>query len=374
MKKRLTAVIITAVILALSLLPMVSAGNVLKGDVSGNGKVEAGDARLALRCSVGLEQLTTLQMKVADMDSNGKLTAADARIILRTSVGLEELSYMENEEETQPEKEETTREEEESTTEKEEEIFSEIILIDNSLCLIKITGIDKNADKGYTLKTEIRNKSDKKYTFSAEDVSINGVMCRTDFSEQVTDGKTVKTEIVFNDELLKKNGIGEYTHIEMTFCAYDGTGKDELHETVHVYPLGKDKAQKHVRNYRPTDSVIVDNEDITVIVTDYNKDGNLGYSVNLFILNKTDKKITAAVNEAYVNDKVSEPSFEENVTAGKCSFSRVTWTDKMLSELGITQVREIEFLLTAYCSDTSQDDNIVSRWLELKPQKPTVSP
>ena len=360
MKKRLTAIIITAVIITLSVLPAVSAERSLKGDISGNGKVEAGDARLALRCSVGLEELTSFQEKIADMDDNGKVTAADARIILRTSVGLEELSYMENGEETETEKEETT-------TEKEEEPFSEIILVDNDLCLIKITGIEKDTDKGYTLKTEISNKSGKKYTFSAEDVSINGVMCDTVFSKAVSGGKTVKTEIVFDDELLKKNGVGEYTDIEMTLCAYDSKGKDVLHKPVHIYPLGKDKAEKYVRKSRPSDSVIVDNEYITVIVTDYNKNGTLGYSVNLFILNKTDRKITAAVNEAYVNNKASEPSFEKNVTAGKCSFSRVTWSDKMLSELGLTEVGKIEFLLTAYYSDASQENNIVSRWIALKP-------
>ena len=362
MKKRLTAVIIIAVILAVSVLPVVSAEKILKGDVSGNGKVEAGDARLALRCSVGLEELTAFQMKVSDMDGNGKVTAADARSILRTSVGLEELSYMENEEETetQPEKEETT-------TEKEEEPFAEIILIDNSLCLVKITGIDKASDKGYILKTEISNRSGNSYTFSAEDASINGIMCAPVFSEQIPGGKTAKTEIVFNDELLKKNGIGEYTDIEMTFCAYDGTGKDELHKTVHIYPFGADKAQKYVRNYRPSDSVIVDNELITVIVTDYNKAGNFGYSVNLFILNKTDGKITAAVDEAYVNGKASAPSYKENVTAGKCTFSRVTWSDSMLSEISISEVSKIEFLLTAYRSDTSSDENIVNRWIALKP-------
>lgn len=60
--------------------------DVVLGDVDGDGKVTAADARLILRASVGLEEVDT---DVADMDGDGKVTAADARLALRESVGLE---------------------------------------------------------------------------------------------------------------------------------------------------------------------------------------------------------------------------------------------------------------------------------------------
>ncbi|MBQ3537363.1 MAG: amidase domain-containing protein [Clostridia bacterium] len=63
----------------------------IPGDVDGNGKITAADARIALRCSVGLESLSEAELKAADADKNGKITAADARLILRASVGLESL-------------------------------------------------------------------------------------------------------------------------------------------------------------------------------------------------------------------------------------------------------------------------------------------
>ena len=59
------------------------------GDVDGDGNVTAADARLALRASVGLEELTDAQKNAADIDGDGNITAADARSILRKSVGLE---------------------------------------------------------------------------------------------------------------------------------------------------------------------------------------------------------------------------------------------------------------------------------------------
>ena len=59
------------------------------GDIDGNGTVEPGDARLALRASVGLEFLNNTEFIAADSDGNGQITPADARMILRLAVHLE---------------------------------------------------------------------------------------------------------------------------------------------------------------------------------------------------------------------------------------------------------------------------------------------
>ena len=61
----------------------------IPGDVDGDGKISAADARTALRASVGTEKLTAEQMKRTDVDGDGKITASDARDILRKSVGIE---------------------------------------------------------------------------------------------------------------------------------------------------------------------------------------------------------------------------------------------------------------------------------------------
>ena len=68
------------------------------GDTDGDGKVSAADARLALRASVGLENLSSAQSAAADVDmpEENKVTAADARKILRVSVGLEDMQEVLN--------------------------------------------------------------------------------------------------------------------------------------------------------------------------------------------------------------------------------------------------------------------------------------
>ena len=62
---------------------------VLAGDNDSDGKITSSDARNALRCSVGLESLSSWQLRASDADRSGTITASDARLILRAGVGLE---------------------------------------------------------------------------------------------------------------------------------------------------------------------------------------------------------------------------------------------------------------------------------------------
>ena len=59
------------------------------GDVDGDGKVTAADARLILRRAAKLIKFTMEQDALADVDDDGKITAADARKVLRVAAQLE---------------------------------------------------------------------------------------------------------------------------------------------------------------------------------------------------------------------------------------------------------------------------------------------
>ena len=58
------------------------------GDVDGNGKITAADARTALRIAAQLIAGDDRQLLAADVDGNGKVTAGDARKILRVGAKL----------------------------------------------------------------------------------------------------------------------------------------------------------------------------------------------------------------------------------------------------------------------------------------------
>jgi hypothetical protein len=68
---------------------MVVTNDIMLGDLDGNEKVEATDARIALRAATSLETLTETQKRAADVDGNGKVDATDARTILRVATKLQ---------------------------------------------------------------------------------------------------------------------------------------------------------------------------------------------------------------------------------------------------------------------------------------------
>lgn len=61
----------------------------LVGDINGDGKVQAGDARLVLQHVAGVKVLSAAELARADVDGNGKVQAMDARRILRIVVDLD---------------------------------------------------------------------------------------------------------------------------------------------------------------------------------------------------------------------------------------------------------------------------------------------
>lgn len=60
-----------------------------RGDVNGDGKVTASDARIALRVAAGLATVSLEEFMRADMNSDGEIHASEARTILRIAAGLE---------------------------------------------------------------------------------------------------------------------------------------------------------------------------------------------------------------------------------------------------------------------------------------------
>ena len=63
-------------------------GEVVYGDLTGDGKVQVVDATKALRIALKIEPATEAQMKAADVDGDGNVTVRDVTRILRRAVGL----------------------------------------------------------------------------------------------------------------------------------------------------------------------------------------------------------------------------------------------------------------------------------------------
>ena len=258
-----------------------------------------------------------------------------------------------------------------SDTSKPNNVFTELVVVDDENCFIKIKEIDPDNTWGYTLKVELENKSsDKTFMFIIDGASINGVQSDPLFATEVTAGKKANDDITFLSSDFENNDIGLFTDIKLTFRVYDSnnwSADDIIYKTVHVYPYGEDKAVKYVREAQPNDNIILDNEYVTAIVTGYDPEGFFGYTVNMFLINKTANDVMFSVDGASVNGYMSDPFYATAVFAGNCAFSSISWFEDTLKENGITNVETIEFELIAYNLNNFADDNYAEMIVTLHP-------
>ena len=234
--------------------------------------------------------------------------------------------------------------------------FEPVTVADNEACSIIIREIEEDSIWGYTLKTLLENRSaDKTYMFSVQSASVNGVEADPLFAREVAAGMKANEEISFTGDKLTENGITQYTDIALSFRVYDNDDwmADPVYEdTIHVYPYGQEKAEKYVREMQPSDIMIAENEYASVAVTGYTEDPVWGYTVNLFLVNKTpDHAIMFSVDDASVNGYMIDPFFATTVNPGNCAFREMSFSDSALEENSITNIDEIAFSLRAYDAD-----------------------
>lgn len=249
--------------------------------------------------------------------------------------------------------------------------FDEVVAVDNDECKITITGIDPDNAFGFTLKTQLENKSsDKTYMFSIDRSIINGISCDALFAQDVAPGKKANADISFFDTDLKEGGVDEYTDIELAFNVYDNddwNADPVALETVHIYPYGEDKATVFEREPQSSDNVILDNEYATVTVIGYKEDEYFGYTVQIYFVNKSDKNLSFSADNVSVNGFMMDPYFSASVPIGTSKFTKMYWSTSEFEENDITTVENIEFNLRVNDADDWMADAFANETITLTP-------
>lgn len=270
-------------------------------------------------------------------------------------------------EETDTEETGTAAETESKESDKESE---ETVLVDDENCTFTITSYEPDSLWGYGLQVHLENKSDRTLMFSLNDVSVNGCMADPFWASEVAAGKKDKTEIDFYTSDLEKYGITDVTEITLTLRVYDSedwTADDFVNETFTVYPLGEEAAIVQEREDQDTDEVLVDDENFRILVIGYDPEDLFGYSMMLYIENKTDKQIMFGIDDAAVNGYMSDPYWASEIPAGKREITDVTWYQSDLDEKEIETVEELSFTLTAHEADDYSADYLLNESVTLNP-------
>ena len=112
---------------------------------------------------------------------------------------------------------------------------------------------------------------------------------------------------------------------------------------------------------------LVDDESCTVIIKGYDENALLGYGVNVFLENKTDKELMFSVSEVSVNGFMCDPFWGATVSAGKKANEQITFFASDFESNGIETVEEITFTLKVYDNGDWLAGNLVEKSFTVNP-------
>lgn len=249
--------------------------------------------------------------------------------------------------------------------------FPATVLVDNDSIYFEVKSIEWDSIWGYTLKCICENKTDKELMFSARDGYVNGWQCDPLWASTVAAGKKSNESLSFSKDKLEECGIDEITNITFVLHVYDSNDwlADPVEDNEYtIYPLGEDADKEYKREAQATDEVLVDNDNVTITITNKSIDKIWGYKLEVFLENKTDKHLMFSVHDASVNGFMCDPFFASSLKGGKKAMVSITWGESTLAEQGLTPetVEELEIPFKVYDENNFMADPVLEETYTVK--------
>ncbi len=113
--------------------------------------------------------------------------------------------------------------------------------------------------------------------------------------------------------------------------------------------------------------ILVENDDLLVKITGVDTENFWGYTLKMFLENKTEKELMFTVQDVSVNGFMCDPYWATSVGAGKKSNTEIHWLPGSFEDNGITNVEEITMTLKVYDSNDFQAEDVLNRTFLIQP-------
>lgn len=244
---------------------------------------------------------------------------------------------------------------------------------DEPLCIVQTDYITMEVNSigvedGYLeIDTLVTNSNAKRgYEVTIARASINGIEIYPTYSEDVDaedeNGEAIEIDL---SNVIENTDITDITDIELTVVIEDDDMEVVYRDVVNIYPYGEEKAERYVRPTADTDVVVLDNDKFTVTVTDCEYVEDWGYSVHMFIQNKTDATVYVEGAAFSLNDVDAATRYDDYVGPKGASISHLEWSQSDLDEAGVEDVTSISFILNIY--DEKADKLLCGQTVVLNP-------
>ena len=213
---------------------------------------------------------------------------------------------------------------------------------------VKITAKQFTHDGEYDsyadLELLIENKTDKEFTLTESNTSVNEYMVNPSLYAVIPAGKTLSDSLAFEVDELEELGIDNINEIQTSFIM-----KDKEYEEIDR----SDNIVMQTRNSEKDELIegvgIYDSEGIKIEYFGIDKDED-DYSIKVLVTNNTDTDMDFSAENVSVNDCVIDYVFSYpglSVSAGKRQLSRICINNEKLEkyDIDVSDIKKIEFSL-----------------------------
>ncbi|MCQ2510491.1 MAG: hypothetical protein MJ116_08535 [Lachnospiraceae bacterium] len=239
------------------------------------------------------------------------------------------------------------------------------------VCSMTFTAIDENGSKGYTIEALLENRSPNiNYIFSIEGAYADSLNADPFFASEVAPGSKENAAFILNQEAIDYLEQ-DISSIELYVKITDADHEEEppiYEDRVILLPKGSDANVKYKRKPEMGDKLLVDNENVKVTFLKAYSDELWGYSLLLYLENKTeDQKIRYSIEDCTVNTVAIDPFWATSLHGGKSGYARVAFNTDDFKKNGITDVEEITFTLKADSADEWSEDGLANEVVSIAP-------
>lgn len=112
---------------------------------------------------------------------------------------------------------------------------------------------------------------------------------------------------------------------------------------------------------------LVENDSVVMKLTGILEDPIWGYTLKVYLENKTDKNLMFSVEDAAVNGFMCDPFWAAEVRAGMKANEEISFSKSDFEANGIQKVTDILFTLHVYDSDDWMAEDYVNQTVTIKP-------
>lgn len=250
-------------------------------------------------------------------------------------------------------------------------VLKDCTLVDNDQITVTVTGVEEKSGQ-INFELYLENKTELSLMYSLDRVLVNGYLNDPYWAKVVAAGKKANDAFSFDKNTLNGVGLLPIDELRFTLRVYDSedwAADNLLDEEFTVYPTGKTAETVTHPDRVKTDGeqVVVDNDKGTFVILSHDPYGFWGYTVRVFVENKTDSFAMFSWDDVSVNGLMVDPYWAVGIPAHSAAYTDISFSTADFEDNDIDKVEEIEFNLRMYDSEDWSADDYANETFTYKP-------